>query len=271
MKANPLAVWSMFRELKAGAGTLGPLAIAGSATEPTEALRRELTRGGDVTAVRAGDPAGAAALLYVLSGPPAAEDERALRRARKQDVPVVGVLVGREAPDALPPALADEVVRVADSATVPLDEVGRVVARLVGEESSELAARLPALRRGICDGLISSFSRKNGLVGAAVFVPGADLPVLTLNQVRLVLRIGAAHGIEIDRDRLPEILAVVGGGFALRTAAREALGAIPLAGWAVKGVLAYAGTKALGEAATRYFAAQARGAAARASGPTGPT
>ena len=31
---------------------------------------------------------------------------------------------------------------------------------------------------------------------------------------------------------------------------------VPVAGWAVKGAVAYAGTKALGEAAVRYFEAR---------------
>jgi uncharacterized protein (DUF697 family) len=32
---------------------------------------------------------------------------------------------------------------------------------------------------------------------------------------------------------------------------------VPVAGWAVKGGVAYAGTKAVGEAAVRYFEARA--------------
>ena len=77
--------------------------------------------------------------------------------------------------------------------------------------------------------------------------------MLTLNQIRLVLRIGAAHGVEIDQQRLPEVLATVAAGFGFRAVARQLLGAIPFAGWAVKGGIAYAGTRALGEAAMRYF------------------
>src|SRR5688572_31706532 len=50
----------------------------------------------------------------------------------------------------------------------------------------------------------------NAVLGAAIFVPGADFPVLTLNQLRLVLRLAQAHGEEIDAQRVPEILAVVG-------------------------------------------------------------
>ncbi len=84
-------------------------------------------------------------------------------------------------------------------------------------------------------------------------MPGADLPVLTLNQVRLVLRIADAYGFEIDRERLPEVLGVVGSGLGFRAVARRAIGYVPLVGWAVKGAVAYAGTRALGEAAMRYF------------------
>jgi uncharacterized protein (DUF697 family) len=107
----------------------------------------------------------------------------------------------------------------------------------------------------VCEELIDDFSRKNGILGVAIFVPGADLPVLTLNQLRLVLRIAAAHGVEIDQQRLPEVLGTIAAGYGFRAVARQALGALPVAGWAVKGAVAYAGTRALGEAAVRYFAA----------------
>jgi uncharacterized protein (DUF697 family) len=80
--------------------------------------------------------------------------------------------------------------------------------------------------------------------------------VLTLNELRLVLRIADAHGYEIDAGRLPEVLATLGAGFGFRAVAREALAVVPIAGWAVKGAVAYGGTRALGEAAVRYFAAR---------------
>jgi len=90
-----------------------------------------------------------------------------------------------------------------------------------------------------------------------VFIPGADFPVLTLNQLRLVLRLGAAHGVAIDQSRLPEIAGTVVAGLGFRTVARQLLGAAPVAGWLVKGAVAYGGTRAVGEAARRYFAAVA--------------
>jgi uncharacterized protein (DUF697 family) len=105
----------------------------------------------------------------------------------------------------------------------------------------------------VCQELIRSFSRKNALISALVFIPGVDMPVLTLNQIRLVLRIAIAYGQEMDAQRSVEIAGVVGAGFGLRALARQLLDLVPVAGWAVKGGIAYTGTRAIGEAAMRYF------------------
>ncbi len=97
-----------------------------------------------------------------------------------------------------------------------------------------------------------------------MFVPGADLPVLTVNQLRLVLRICAAHGLDVDRQRLPEIAATVGAGVGFRAIARSVVGAIPVAGWIAQGALAYTGTRAIGEAAVRYCQTRLRDVASSA-------
>jgi uncharacterized protein (DUF697 family) len=84
-----------------------------------------------------------------------------------------------------------------------------------------------------------------------------------------VLRLAAAHGVEVDQQRLPEILATLGAAWGLRALARRLLGQVPVAGWLVKGSIAYAGTRAVGEAAHRYFAAvsSAPGAESAAADP----
>jgi uncharacterized protein (DUF697 family) len=168
-------------------------------------------------------------------------------------VPIVAVSDATE----LPYVLATDIVAVPPGQGFPIDAIAHAVARKLGEDGTALAARLPVLRRAVCDELIRSFSKKNAIISAAIFVPGVDLPVLTLNQARLVLRIALAYGQEIDKDRALELLGVVGAGFGLRTVARELLDLVPVAGWAVKGAVAYAGTRALGEAAVRYFEARA--------------
>jgi uncharacterized protein (DUF697 family) len=255
----PTAVLALVRELRAGAQSDKPLVVAG-AGDLAGALRRELARGGVASSVRdAAALPGAAALVYVLAGRVRDEDVDVLRRARKEGVAIVALLAGPHGegePDP-PYVLAENVVRVPPGAGFPVDEIARAVARALGERATPLAARLPVLREAVVDRLIAQFSRQNGIVGAAVFLPGADLPVLTLNQIRLLMRIADAYGFELDRDRIPEVLGVVGSGLGLRAVARSLLGAIPVAGWAVKGGIAYGGTRALGEAARRYFESRA--------------
>ena len=65
------------------------------------------------------------------------------------------------------------------------------------------------------------------MIGAAVFVPGVDLPVLTLNQLRLVLRIAAAHGFEVGPARMPEALGIIGAALGFRAVARSLAGLVP--------------------------------------------
>jgi len=234
------AVRKLIKELRKAGDDRRPVAIGG-AGEIARTLERELTRGGEPSAVRVGSPEGAA--VYVHIG----KDEGGLEAARKARVPIVAVAFD----DAeLPFVYATDVVRVGPGEPLPVDEVATAIAARLGEAGAPLAARLPVLRAAVCHRIVSSFARKNGVLGAAVFIPGADLPVLALNQVRMLLLLDQAYGLELDpRERLPEILATVGAGLGLRTAARELLDFVPVAGWVVKGGVAYAGTRALGEAA----------------------
>jgi uncharacterized protein (DUF697 family) len=227
-----------------------PLLVAGGLAD---VLARELATGGDPSAVRTGGPPeDVEALVYVVGDSVTEQDEKVLKTAHRARVPTVVVAAGREAPARIPFVLATDVVRVPTGSGFPVEEIARVLMHKLGEEGSSLARRLPVLRRAFCSELIESFARKNGLLAVAVLVPGADLPVLTLNQLRMVLRICAAHGLEVDAQRVPEILGTIGAGLGFRALAREMLGAIPVAGWLAKGAIAYAGTKALGEAAVRY-------------------
>ncbi|MFL5927060.1 MAG: hypothetical protein ACJ77E_09005 [Gaiellaceae bacterium] len=252
-KLGPLTVLSVAREVRRGAGDERPLSVAG-APELVPVLARELREGGDAAAVVEGRLEGVALVVWV--GPP---DEAALRTADRADVPIVAVTDA----DELPYVLATGIVHVAAGQGFPVEQIARAIARKLGEDATALAARLPVLRPAVCEQLIRSFSRKNGIISAAVFIPGVDMPLLTLNQIRLVLRIALAHGEEVDGERAFELLGVVGVGFALRAAARELLDLIPVAGWAVKGAVAYAGTMAVGEAAVRYFDARSGDGAVR--------
>ena len=242
------------------------VATSGEATTPlvvggvralAEVLRRDLGRGAKPGAVRANDdPKGAAIYVHVLGGDPTDDDRAALKWARRARVPIVAVVTGPRSDVSIPSVLATDVIQLEPGQGFPLEAIAGLIAARLGEDAAPLAGRVPVLRGAVCERLVAMFARRNGIIGAAVFLPGVDLPVLTLNEIRLLLRLEQAYGLEIDpRERLPEIVATLGAGVGLRAIARELLDLVPVAGWAVKGAVAYAGTRALGEAAVRRLAA----------------
>ena len=264
LPVHPGAIYGIVKELRTAAEDFRPLLLAG-APGPGRELRDALTAGGDAQAVRdlsgtdlsAYDVEGAGLLLYVIEGEQvAAKDEESLRLADRKGVEAICVLVGAgRDPVDVPFVLATNVVQVPPGAPLPIDRIVELIAERADKRAYMWAARLPALRQAVVEQTIDKFARQNGILGVAIFIPGADMPALTLNQIRMVFRIAAAYGEQIDRDRAFEILAVIGAGLGFRTVAREALGFIPGVGWAIKGAIAYAGTQALGKAAAAYFEA----------------
>lgn len=253
LPVRPGLILGVLGELRTAAKKNEPLVVSG-APELAGVLHRELTRGGVAGAVREQGPIeGAAAVVHVLAGALEADDERLLKEAARMRIPILVVVAGPGKVGHVPYVLDENVVRVGRGSGFPVEKIAKRLAKMLGEAGTPLAAHLPVLRRAVCEELIRRFSRQNAIIGVVVFLPGADLPVLTLNQVRLVLRIADAHGFEVDRERLPEVLGVVASGLGFRALARKTVGFVPLVGWAVQGAVAYTGTRAIGEAALRYF------------------
>lgn len=243
-KVAAIQIRGVLNEGKAGARDRRPLLVAG-ARDLVPLLARELRAGGDTAAVLEGSaPEGAAALIWI--GPP---DVAVLRAAERARVPVIGITEG----ESLPYVLDTRIVTLAPGSGFPIDEIARVVAAALGERGAALAARLPVLREQVIDELIRRCARRNAVIAVAVFVPGVDMPVLTLNEARLVLRIALASGRDTEAIPVAELASVVGAGLGLRAIARELLDLVPAAGWAAKGAVAYGGTRAIGEAARRRF------------------
>jgi uncharacterized protein (DUF697 family) len=255
LPVKPGVVYGLMKEIRVSAHDGRPLVVAG-ASELATALARELGKGASPGAVRHGGTfQDVAALVYVIAAPLSEEDEQELKAADKKRIPIVALLADERLDVAVPYVLATDVVRARRGATFPTEAIASAVVRRLGEDAAPLAARIPALRRAAAHELVNRFSRKSGIVGAAVFVPGADLPLITMHQIRLALRIGQIYGHDVDRRRALELMGVLGAGFGLRTIAREALDFVPGPGWLLKGAVAYAGTRALGHAAIRYFEA----------------
>jgi uncharacterized protein (DUF697 family) len=228
----------------------------GGASEFAPLLRQQFLRGrAEPAAVRLGEPEHADVYVHVLAGDLRDEDVATLRRARYAAVPAVAVAVGFAQDTTIPYVLATDVVWVGAGRAFPLEAIAQAIAVRLGERGAPLAAHVPLLREAVAEQLVASIARKNGVLAAAVWIPGADLPVLALNELRLVLRLAQAYGAAGEvADRLPELAATVGAGFGLRALAREVLDVVPGAGWAVKVGVAYVGTRALGEAARLRFA-----------------
>lgn len=219
----------------------GPLVVGGARALAT-ALRRELgVAGGD-------DPGGASVYVHVWAGD--GDDEEQLRHARRARVPIVALAPPEV--DAVPFVLATDIVPLPPGAGFPVEALAEAIAGRLGEEAAPLAARVPALRRAVARRLVESFARRNGIIAAAVTASGVEQPVLLRNELRLVLRLAQACGRETDlRSRLPELGGAVAFGLGLRALARELLELQLLPRRAVQGGVAYAGTRALGEAALR--------------------
>jgi len=264
---------ALVKEINVSAQAGKPL-IVGGARGPAPILRRELGVGGG------DDPRGAAVYVHIWAGD--GTDEAQLKRARRARVPTVAL--APPSVDGVPYVLATDVVRLQPGQGFPVEALAATIAGRLGEEAAPLAARVPLLRRAAAEELIATFARHNAVIAAAVFIPGVDLPVLVRNELRLVLRLHQAYGQEVDpRSRLPEIGVTFAAGVGLRAVARELLDLVrpedaepvvgPLAGrrrlrrrrfqriagWAVKGAVAYAGTRALGEATLRRLEGPPRG------------
>lgn len=115
-----------------------------------------------------------------------------------------------------------------------------------------LAKGYPVFRRAVCEQIVRKNARENAVIGALP-IPGADMPVMTANQGRMVLNIAAAYGEDLSLERARELLGVLGAGFGLRALTRQVIKLIPFGGWAAAAAIGYAGTVAMGRATVLYF------------------
>lgn len=115
------------------------------------------------------------------------------------------------------------------------------------------ALAFPFVRRPLSVDAVNATAVQNAGIGLFMFIPGADMPIMTLNQAKMLLQIAAAYGEPMGVERVKELAAVVGGAFAFRAVARQIVAFVPALGWAIKAAIGYTGTVAMGRAAIEYF------------------
>ena len=108
------------------------------------------------------------------------------------------------------------------------------LAERAGRQRAVAGLELPALRPHVVDRLIEAAARRNAKAALLIFIPGADMPVLTAVQMRLVLQIAACYGQELSPDRAVELLRRAGRRLRLPRGRRAMLDFVPVAGWAVQ-------------------------------------
>src|SRR6266700_8350516 len=140
-------------------------------------------------------------------------------------------------------------LNVAEELIPAMIEASPEAALVIGRE-------LPAYRREAARRII----RNATLVGLAAGlepIPLVDIPILLGNQIRLVLRLAALYGEQMDpadaMKHARELVVTVAGGAGLRLLAEQAAKAVPFGGDFIAGAIAGAGTWAIGEVALEYY------------------
>lgn len=170
-----------------------------------------------------------------------------------------GDLLAPPAPPTDPSALPEE---AGQAEPWPLDDASRAalgvrmgqwVIDACHEKRLAMALAFPFVRKPMALDAVNATAAQNAGVGLVVFIPGADMPIMTLNQAKMLLQIAAAYGQPLGIERVKELAAVVGGAFACRSVARQLVAFVPALGWAIKAAIGYTGTLAMGRAAVEYF------------------
>lgn len=140
-----------------------------------------------------------------------------------------------------------------DDETRPLEDLGTWVAQNVPDKRLALARAFEFLRHPLAVELAKQTTIQNGAIGLVVFMPGADMPLIALNQAKMILQIAAVYGKPMNKERVTEVVPVVAGGLGCRAIARRLVSSIPLLGWAIKPAIAASGTVAMALAAIEYY------------------
>ena len=135
----------------------------------------------------------------------------------------------------------------------PLEQLGTWIVQNVPSKRLSLARAFPFIRHPLAVELAKQTTIQNGAIGLVFFVPGADMPLIALNQAKMVLQIAAVYGKEMSKERLGEGLAVMAGGFGCRAVARQLVARAPMLGWAIKPAVAASGTMGMAIAAIEYY------------------
>jgi hypothetical protein len=255
VKPSPVALRALALEARAALTVLeqaseparvGSLVVSGMLAEQ---LARELAAGARTGSVVIGDEValrGAAVAVRVIAGDPSDADDAFVRAADDALVPVVLVQLWPQADWRAPFVLSPFVVECAAGKGFPVPEIAARIAEAT-EDAPALAARLPALEESVRSATVRSAVLRTALFALLARGPGSRA-VLAAEQVRALAQLRALSPPAEPDPRAAVVGAAAGTialGYALRSLARAARGAIPprLADAAVAGAGTWAITR----------------------------
>ncbi|MDO8915687.1 MAG: DUF697 domain-containing protein [Coriobacteriia bacterium] len=193
--------------------------------------------------------------VIVLVGSGGADVGPTLADLRRHSIPTAAVAV-RDEMGALPRLIehpVDDVIIGLDASEILYGPLAEWVMRRLPSKHTAIAHNFEFVRRTVAREAVKATAWQNAAIGGLSIIPGTDMPIMTLNQGKMLLQIAAAYGQQLGAERVKELAAVVGGSFLFRAFARQALTLVPGFGWAIKAGVAYTGTLAMGNAAIAYF------------------
>lgn len=148
------------------------------------------------------------------------------------------------------------------------EKLRQAITDAMPERATAFGRAYPAFRPAAVRSVVNETSLANAQFALVANIPaivpvlgmllsaGADMVVLTKNQLMMVFKVAAIHDKNINSqlEIVRELVPIVGAGFVWRTIAREAATMLPFAAGTIpKVAIAFSGTVAAGRAADFYY------------------
>lgn len=153
----------------------------------------------------------------------------------------------------LPSKLGEYVKSVVASEHGPLLE--RLASTILAstEKTVSFAANFAFFRDTATARLVSKAAARNALMGVVDFIPGAGMPLMTMNQLNLGFDIAASFGQGLSPARVPEVIFIIASGFVYRRVSHAFCRAVPSLSLLWRAGAAYAGTILTGRMLADHF------------------
>lgn len=116
------------------------------------------------------------------------------------------------------------------------------------------AQKFPQLRSKISLKLVNECAIENSGIGAVKIIPGKEMSLVALNQVRMLLELAAIYGYDVNEDRILEIVLVVASSVGIKKiidfVKKKKLFPNILIDWS----MSFSSTYIIGSIARKYFA-----------------